>query len=109
MTLNVCPVALVAAPATAVWALLRDPTSYGAWWGARTDAITPPGPATPGQLIHASASGLGRRWPLELLVVAVDDQRQTLDLRARFPLGIAIQNHIVVQASDATSARVQFG
>ena len=109
MTLSVCPVATVDAPVERVWALLADPASYAEWWDARTERIEPPGPATPGQVITASAIGLGRRWPVTLRVVGVDDTRHALDLRTALPLGIMLDNHLLCQPLDADTTRVTFG
>jgi len=109
MTLSVCPIATVHAPIERVWALLAHPASYAEWWDARTERIEPPGPATPGQVIAASASGLGRRWPVTLRVVGVDDARHALDLRTALPLGITLDNHLLCQSIDTDTTRVTFG
>src|SRR5262245_13151535 len=95
MTISVCPNATVHAPIAHVWAVLMDPAGYGEWWDARTERVTPAGAAAPGQVIEASASGLGRRWPVRLVVEAVDAARHTLDLHTTLPLGITLANHIV--------------
>jgi hypothetical protein len=97
------------APAERVWALLCAPETYGEWWDARTESVTPPGPATPGQVIRASAAGLGKRWPVTIRVEGVDEQQYTLDLHTRMPLGIALRNHLVVQPLDAETSRLTFG
>ena len=109
MTLSVCPIATVHAPVERVWALLADPASYAEWWDARTERIEPPGPATPGQVITASAVGLGRRWPVMLRVVGVDETRHALDLHTALPLGITLDNHLLCQPLDADTTRVTFG
>lgn len=109
MTLSVCPIATVQAPVERVWALLSDPASYAEWWNARTERIEPPGPATPGQVIAASAVGLGRRWPVTLRVVGVDAARHALDLHTALPLGIVLDNHIRCQPLDTETTRLTFG
>lgn len=109
MTLSVCPIATVQAPVERVWALLSDPASYAEWWNARTERIEPPGPATPGQVIAASAVGLGRRSPVTLRVVGVDDARHALDLHTALPLGIVLDNHIRCQPLDTETTRLTFG
>jgi hypothetical protein len=109
MTLSVCPIATVQAPAARVWAVLTEPARYGEWWDARTVRITPPGPAAPGQRIVARPKGAGRFARVTLRVVARDDARHTLDLHSAFPLGIRLQNHLVVQPLDAATSRLTFG
>ena len=109
MTLSVCPIATVHAPIARVWALLSNPASYAEWWDARTERIEPPGPATPGQVIAASAIGMGRRWPVTLRVVGVDDARHALDLHTKLPLGITLDNHLLCQPIGADTTRVTFG
>ena len=109
MPISVCPIATVAAPAERVWAALMAPEQYGEWWDARTERVEPPGPARPGQTVASSSRALGRRWPVTTEVLAVDDDRRALDLRTTLPLGIVVQNHILVQPIDARSSRVTFG
>ena len=76
MTVSVCPIATVEAPAETVWAVLTDPASYSSWWNARTEAIEPAGLAAPGQVVRASSRALGRRWPVTTRVLAVDAGRR---------------------------------
>jgi len=109
MSISVCPVATVASPAEHVWALLMAPATYSEWWDARTERIEPPGPAAPGQVIYATSRALGRRWSVNTAVLAVEPERYALDLRTTLPLGIMVQNHILVQPLDAASCRVSFG
>lgn len=109
MTLSVCPIAMVEAPAERVWAVLTNPAGYDAWWDARAERIAPPGPAAPGQVIVAHPKGAGRLARITLRVVARDDARHTLDLHSEFPLGIALENHLVVQPLDARRCRLTFG
>jgi hypothetical protein len=109
MPISVCPVGTMAASAERVWAVLMAPEHYGEWWDARTERVEPSGPARPGQVIAASSRALGRRWPVTTEVLAVDADRRALDLSTTLPLGIVVQNHILVQPVDATSSRVTFG
>lgn len=109
MTIAVCPVATVGAPVERVWALLNAPETYDEWWDARTESVTPPGPATPGQIIRATSTGLGRRWPVTIRVEGVDTQQHTLDVRTTLPLGISVRQHLMVQPLDAESSRLTFG
>lgn len=109
MTVSVCPTAMVAAPDETVWSVLNDPSSYDEWWDARTERIEPPGPATPGQTVYATAHGLGRSWPVTTRVLAVDPTRHAIDLVTTLPFGIVGRNHIDCVAIDAASCRVTFG
>jgi hypothetical protein len=60
MGFTLCPVAVVAAPVDSVWQLLSEPLLYDVWWDARTERIVPEGKASPGQVLFAKTSGLGR-------------------------------------------------
>src|SRR5262249_48461934 len=107
--ISVCPVATVQAPLEGVWAELTNPASYGAWWRARTERIEPPGPLAPGQTVYASAGALGVRLPVTLHVEGGEPARHAVGLRAEFPLGIVVANHLVCQAIDAGTTRLSFG
>ena len=110
MTLSVCPITVVQSPADRVWALLASPASYDSWWEAETDAIVPPGPAHPGQQIRAHGRGFGRLLPpINIHVVAVDQQRRQLQLVSSFPFGITLHNDIRVTPVDSGTAQVSFG
>jgi uncharacterized protein YndB with AHSA1/START domain len=109
MGISVCPTAVVSAPVERVWEVVSDPTTYDAWWDARTVRIEPEGAATPGQVVYAITRGLGRTWAVTLRVEAVDPTRHQLRLRIALPLGIINDNTITVNAIDATSCRVAFG
>jgi len=109
MPISVCPMARVQAPIAQVWALLSDPAAYAMWWDARVEAIVPPGPARPGQVILARSTALGRAWPVTTTVEAIDPVAYRLDLTTRLPPGITVHNHIVCRALDQASCRVSFG
>ena len=109
MPLSVCPTDIVQAPAERVWALLADPAQFDLWWDAHTVAITPPGPAQPGQQVEAVTHGLGRDWPVHFTVNAVDAAHHSLDLVTDLPLGIHMHNHLTVLPIDAGSSRLTFG
>ena len=109
MGFSVCPTAVVAAPAECVWDLLADPTSYDAWWDARTVRIVPAGPAAPGQVVYAKTRGLGKTWDVTLTARSVDPSRRQLHLRVALPLGVVNDNTITATALDAISCRVAFG
>ena len=109
MSLSVCPVAVIHAPPDRVWALLSTPSSFDSWWDVKTDAIVPPGPAQPGQVITAHGRALGRDRHLTIRVVAVDEERRRLQLVSSFPFGISLDNDIRVGTVDSRTARVSFG
>ena len=109
MTLRACPTTVVRAPAERVWELLSEPANYGQWWDAQTRAITPAGPAQPGQRIEAETSAVGRKWIVRIVVEGVDPAQRVIHLTTRLPLGITVENHIACVPLDAASCRVTFG
>jgi hypothetical protein len=109
MGFTVCPATVVAAPVETVWELLKEPALYDTWWDARTERIVPEGEATPGQMVYARTTALGRTWDVTLKVEAVRPERHQIQLYVRLPLGLINQNTITCAEIDATSCRVQFG
>jgi polyketide cyclase/dehydrase/lipid transport protein len=101
MTISACPVAVVRAPAEAVWALLADPAGYGAFWDLRVRRVTPPGPAQPGQVVEG--------WPARGIVEAVDAARYQIRFSSRLPLGLVGLQVITCAPLDAASCRVTYG
>jgi uncharacterized protein YndB with AHSA1/START domain len=100
MVVNVCPAAVTSAPPERVWRVLTTPERYGEWLDATFVGASPPGRVTPGQIIHMSAPSLGRRWPVSIEVVDVDQQSRWIDLIARLPFGV--ENHERVTLSETT-------
>ncbi len=109
MTISVCPIATVAAPAETVWAVLTTPEAYGTWWQVQTERVVPPGTAAAGQRITASGRILGMRLPMTVDVLARDDAARALDLRTALPFGLVMRNHLVVAPLDPKSSRLTFG
>jgi hypothetical protein len=109
MTISVCPIATVAAPAETVWAVLTTPNEYGEWWQAHTERVTPPGTAAPGQRVTAHVGRFGLRLPVTVDVLARDDDARALDLRTTLPFGLVVRNHLVVAPLDPHSSRLTFG
>ncbi len=109
MSVSVCPIAQVNAPAERVWNLLAEPASYASWWDAETRSIMTPGRATPGQEIRAQTRGLGRQWNIYITVGNVDEANHQIELTTRLPLGITVYNHIVCTPLDQAACRVTFG
>ena len=109
MPVNVCPAAVVAAPAEVVWSLLMRTDTYDLWWDAHTTRITPEGPATPGQVITAWAAGLGRRWDVYTEIEEIDTEKRQIAFTTMLPLGIQAHNRLSCAALDERSCRLQFG
>ena len=109
MGFTVCPTAVVAAPVECVWELLSEPTLYDRWWDARTERIVPEGQATPGQVLYAKTSAIGKTWDVTLTVEMVNRDRHQIQMRIMLPLGVANHATITCTAIDAASCRVQFG
>jgi hypothetical protein len=113
MSLRVCPIATIDAPAERVGTLLAHPVRYAEWWDARTRySIIPEGLAQPGQQILAWTTALGTRWDIHIFVQAVQavaPEKRHLDLLTRLPFGITVYNHITCARLDDQHTRVSFG
>ena len=108
MAFSICPVAVVAAPAASVWELLAEPTLYAESIDVRTERIVPPGPATPGQMIYAKTSGLGRTWDVTLRVEMVNPDKHQLRWHVTLPLGTTNDATLTCTPIDAGTCRVQY-
>lgn len=73
------------------------------------ERVTPPGPATPGQVVSGWSKALGRKWLVSMTIEALDAQKRQMLLRTTLPLGIVVQNQITCVPLDATLCRLQFG
>jgi Polyketide cyclase / dehydrase and lipid transport len=109
MGFTLCPAAVVAAPVESVWELLSEPTLYDAWWDAHMERIVPEGKASPGQMLYAKTSALGRKWDVTLRVEMVDPEKHQIQLRITLPLGTINHQTTTCTALDTASCRVQFG
>lgn len=109
MGFTLCPAAVVAAPVESVWELLSEPTLYDEWWDARMERIVPEGKASPGQVLSAKTSGLGRKWDVTLRVEMVNPEKPQIQMHIALPLGIVNHETITCAALDTASCRVQFG
>ena len=109
MVVSVCPADIVAAPVEDAWELLNQPSRYDEWWDARLVSIVPEGPATPGQIVHVTSSGLGKRWNVTFVIKLVNPARHQIQFDVTLPLGIT--DHVTITCSpvDAASCRVQYG
>lgn len=108
MSFTLCPAAVVAAPVESVWELLWEPTLYDEW-DARTERIVPEGKATPGQMLYAKTSALGRKWDVTLRVEMVNPEKHQIQFHITLPLGSVNHQTTTCTAIDTTSCRVQFG
>ena len=109
MSLHVCPIASVHAPVEKAWSFLSQPANFGLWWEARTESITPPGPAQPGQRVHAKTTEFGLHWDIEVLVEDIDNKRHVLDVMTSLPLGVIVFNHITCTELDPKTCQISFG
>lgn len=109
MSVSVCPIAIINAPAEKVWNFLSEPANYALWWNAETRLIVPEGHATPGQKIYAQTSELGRKWDVNIIVETVDDVSCHIDLTTALPFGITVHNHISCLSLEEENCRVSFG
>ena len=109
MGFTLCPSAVVAAPVESVWELLCEPTLYDEWWDARTERIVPEGKASPGQMLYAKTSALGRKWDVTLRVEMANPEKHQIQLHIMLPLGTINHATITCTAIDAASCRVQHG
>jgi hypothetical protein len=82
---------------------------YDTWWDAHTERIVPEGHATPGQVLYANTSALGRTWDVTLTVEMVDPDRHQIQMQIMLPLGVVNHATIICIPIDAASCRVQFG
>jgi uncharacterized protein YndB with AHSA1/START domain len=109
MSFTFCPAAVVMAPVESVWELLSETTLYDEWMDVRTERIVPEGNASPGQMIYAKTSGLGRKWDVTFRVDAVKPEKHQIQMHVTLPLGIVNHVTITCTAIDPTSCRVQYG
>lgn len=76
---------------------------------AHLAAVSPPGPAAPGQHILLRAPTWGRWFKVRVVVEGVDANDHVLSLAATFPFGLDLQTRIAVAAIDERTSRVSFG
>lgn len=108
MVVNVCPAGVTRAAPDAVWAVLTAPARFGEWTDATFVSSDPPGPATPGQVVHLGASGLGRAWPLTMDIGQMDASRRWIDMVVRLPFAIRVDEHITLTPTAEGGTLVRF-
>jgi uncharacterized protein YndB with AHSA1/START domain len=105
MSVTVCPLAVIHAPAERVWTLLAEPANYDSWWEARTRSIVPEGRAQAGQRIQAKAGGLN----LDVVVNRIDEAKRQIHVTTRFPFGITVSSHVTCTPLEEGVCQVSFG
>ena len=108
MIVNVCPAGVSSASPDAIWSVLTNPQKFEEWADARFVSASPPGPVTPGQVIHLAAPELGREWPVRIDVLDMDPQRRWIDLLAHLPFGVQNHEHITLTQTKEGGTLVRF-
>jgi uncharacterized protein YndB with AHSA1/START domain len=108
MIVNVCPAAVTPASPDRVWQVLTASERFSEWNDATYVSSEPPGPMAPGQTIHLTAPGFGRKWPVTIEVRDMDPQRRWIDLWVNLPLGLVNHEHITLTATEAGGTLVRF-
>jgi hypothetical protein len=109
VSVRVCPIVSVRAPAEKVWSFVSEPTNYALWWDAETRRIVPEGSAQVGQVIYADTRAFGRSWNVNVLVEGIEPANQRIHLKTSLPFGITVFNHITCSAQGSESCQVSFG
>jgi Polyketide cyclase / dehydrase and lipid transport len=105
----VCPSAVVAAPASRVWALLTRLEELDGWLGATLVEAHPDGPLQPGQRLTLSAVAPIVRPRIDWEVQEVDREAGRLRLLVRAPLGLVNNETITISGPEPGPTLVRFG
>jgi uncharacterized protein YndB with AHSA1/START domain len=108
MVVNVCPAAVTSAPPDRVWRVLIATERLGEWTDARFVSAEPPGPARPGQTIKLTASFLGRKLPVTIVVSDMDPQSRWIDFLVHLPLGVDNHEHMTLTETRTGGTLVRF-
>lgn len=110
MPLTACPIAVVDAPVSVVWALL-SPAHLDDWWDAKVRRVTPvtsDGPLSKGQRIEAG-SGPWEMFGITMDVLDVDPEEHRARLLIRLPFGIVNDETISMVPLGPYRCRVGYG
>jgi hypothetical protein len=106
---TVCPSAVVAAPASRVWAFLTTPEARDEWLGATLVEAHPDGPLQPGQRLTLRAVAPIVRPRIEWEVREVDREAGRVRLLVRAPLGLVNDETITISEPVPGRTLVRFG
>jgi len=105
---NVCPTGVTSVAPERIWQIVTAPERFGDWTDADYVSADPPGPATTGQVIHLGASGLGRVWPMTIEIGEMDSNHRWIDLVARLPFQIRVDEHLTLTPTPEGGTLVRF-
>jgi ligand-binding SRPBCC domain-containing protein len=108
MVVNVCPAATTSATPDRVWRLLTTPERFSEWNDASFVRAEPPGPVTPGQVIHLTTPAFGTTWQLTIEVRDVDPHSRWIDLLVHLPFGVDNHEHVTLTATKEGGTLVRF-
>lgn len=108
MLVDICPAGVTTAAPDRVWEVLIAPERFGDWTDATYISADPAGPATPGQVVHLGARGLGRVWPLTIDIGQMDPERRWIDMIVRLPFEIRVDEHITLTPTPEGGTLVRF-
>jgi len=109
VTVSVCPAAVVGAPINRVWALVSSPEGLDAWVDATLLSADPDGPARPGQRLRLETGALGRRFPVTIDVLEVDEEAHRLRLLVALPLGVVNDENVTLSPAGGGGTLVRLG
>jgi uncharacterized protein YndB with AHSA1/START domain len=105
----VCPSAVVAAPASRVWALLTTPEVLDEWLGLTLVEAHPDGPLQPGQRLTFRAVAPVIRPRMKWEVQEVDREAGRIRLLIQAPLGLVNDETITIGEPAPGRTLVRFG
>jgi hypothetical protein len=104
-----CPTAVVKAPVAVFWSLLTQPTRWGEFFDVRIIAVTPPGPATVGQIVRAESGPRFLRLRLSFRYLEIEEFRHRLVIDVQLPFGVTVREDLTCMSLDADQCRVNYG
>jgi hypothetical protein len=104
-----CPRAVVKAPVAVVWDLLTEPSRWDEFFAVRIIAVTPPGPATVGQIVRAESGPRFLGLKLSFQYLEIEEFRHRLLIDVQLPFGVTAREDLTCIAIDADQCRVNYG